>query len=453
MENNKLKKEIGLFIATALVVGNMMGSGVFMLPSTLAQVGGVGTTILAWILTGLGSMVLALTCARLGSKIPKSGGLYEYSRLAFGEFAGFISAWLYWNGSWIGNATIIIVVVTYLSKAFPILNNNAMIGFLFSSLLLWIFTIINIRGTKFAGKVSTYLTVFKMALFIFFLVLAGLNFDSSNLTPAFPEGKGLNTLPLAAAATLWAFTGLETAAVTSGEIKNPEKNVKRSTILGMLVATLLYLLISIFAMGASSQEALASSSAPIVDIIARALGGRGMRILAVAIALSISGTAMGWVLSTARVAYAAGEDEIFPKVFSKLHKKYNTPYVALIIGSILVNLTFLLNFTKGLVGAYNFVVLLATLSYLPIYALSSMAEIVILCREKQNITFGYVVKNYWHSIVGFIFSLFAIVSSGAETVMYGFLLLLIGIPIHVFLKIRKKSEENLIDIDVEREAS
>lgn len=441
-ENKKLKKEIGLFVATALVVGNMMGSGIFMLPASLASVGGVGSSILAWIFTGAGSLLLALTFANLGSKIPKTGGAYEYARLAYGEFTGFLSAWLYWNGSWIGNATIFIVVTTYLGTVFPILINNNIAGFIFCSILLWTFTIVNIIGTKFAGKMTTIITVFKIALFIFFIIIAGSNFDSGNLLPLFPEGKGIETLPLTAAITLWAFMGLETASITSGEIKDPEKNVKKSTILGMIISIILYLAISIFAMGAMSQSELSQSGAPIIDIISQFLGSKFIRVLGVAIAISISGTGLGWLLSTARVAYAAGEDGIFPKVFSKLHPKFNSPYVSLIIGSILINLLFLLNFSQGLVGAYQFVVLLATLSYLPIYAICAMAEIILLGKEILKKSKKEYMWLVFRNSLAFAFSIWAIYASGSETVMYGFLLIMLGVPVYVYMKMKKSIKKS-----------
>lgn len=437
MGKPKLKKEIGLFTATALVVGNMMGSGIFMLPASLAGVSGPGATIMAWILTGLGSLILALTFANLGSKIPKTGGTYEYSRLAYGNFMGFMTAWLYWNGSWIGNATIFIVVATYLGEVVTSLTNSPIAGFLFCSAILWICTYINIRGTKLAGTVASVITVFKVLLFVFFIIVGLMYFNLANLTPMFPAEKGISTIPAAAALTLWAFMGLETASVAGGEIKDPEKNIKRSTIMGMLISTILYILISIVAMGAMSQNELATSTAPISDIIVKVLNLKSLNILNVAIAISILGTGMGWLLSTARVAYAAGEDGIFPRTFAKVHPKYDTPYVALIIGSIFINIIFLMNFTKGLAGAYNFIVVLATLSYLPIYAFSTIAEIILMVKEDKKPTFKKHLGLIIRCLLGFAFATWAIYASGAEIVMYGFILILLGVPVYGYMSIKK----------------
>ena len=123
MENKSLKKDIGLFMATMLVCGNMIGSGVFMLPATLADVSGPLATVIAWILTTAGSILVAISFANLGSKYPSTGGAYQYIKEAFGEFAGFLSAWLYWNGSWIGNTAILVTLTSYSVTVFSFLEN------------------------------------------------------------------------------------------------------------------------------------------------------------------------------------------------------------------------------------------------------------------------------------------------------------------------------------------
>lgn len=446
MAKKELKKEMGLFMATALVISNMVGAGILMLPATLAGVAGPGATLIAWVLTGIGALILALTFANLGSKIPKNGGVYEYSRMAYGSFGGFMSAWLYWNGTWIGNASMFVVITTYLGAVFPILVDNHLISFLFSSAILWICTLINIRGTKFVGSITTALTVFKIILFGAFIIIAFMGFNSANLTPMFPQGKGIATIPIAAGITLWAFMGLETASVTGGEIKNPERNIKLSTIFGMLISAGLYIVISFAAMGAMNQTQLANSTAPISDIISKVLKVGNLSFISVFIAISVFGTALGWLLSTARVSQAAGEDGVFPKAFSKIHPKYGTPHVSLIIGGVLVNIILVMNFTSGLSGAYSFIVLLATLSYLPVYAFTAIAEIILMAKGKRRAS----VKNYSlliiRALIAFAFCIWGIISSGATTVMYGFILMMLGVPVYSYMRIKGGlKNENVLD--------
>lgn len=439
-QKSNLKKDIGLFIATALVTGNIMGSGIFMLPATLAKTAGPGSTILAWLVTAAGSIFLALSFAKLGSKIPKTGGPYEYSKSAFGDFVGFLSAWLYWNGSWIGNAAVVIAIASYAGMLFPAISSNHVAGFLFTSCVLWIFTIINIVGVRLAGKIQTVITIFEILLFIFFIIAAGIHFDLKNLTPMFPKGKGIETMPVAATSTLWAFVGLESAAITAGEIKNPEKNVKRSTILGIIIAAVMYMAINMAAMGAAPNSVLAKSNAPIADILSKYFGSGVVTFITIGAVISILGTTVGWLLSTARVAYAAGNDNIFPSIFSKVHPKFKTPYAALIIGSVLVNILLFMNYNKSFSSAFSFVALLATLSFLPIYAITAASEIMLISKRGDKFNLFSFIKNSFVPLLGFIYAVWAIYGSGAETVMYGFLLILLGIPFYMYMSLKNKEK-------------
>ncbi len=434
-----LKKELGIVIATALVVGNMMGSGIFMLPATLASKAGPGPVMLAWLLTGAGSILLALSFANLGSKIPKTGGPYEYAKLAFGDFMGFENAWLYWNGSWIGNAAIITAIASYTGTLIPIINSNHLVAFLYTSAILWIFTIINILGAKKAGITQTVITIFELLLFIFFIGVAAAHFNPSFVKDMFPKNKGIETIPAAAASTLWAFIGFETASVAAGEIKNPEKNIRISTILGMSIAIIMYMAINFFAMGAMPQDMLAKSSAPIVDILSQFLGKGVSNVILVASVISVLGTTVGWILATARMSYAAGKDKVFPEVFALIHPKYNTPYASLIISAVLANILLAMNYSHSLLSAFNFMILLATLAYLPMYATTAAAEIILLIKIDGKVNVWKFIKKSIIPLLGFAYAVWTIYGSGAETVMYGFLLILFGVPFYLYMKVKSKS--------------
>lgn len=437
-ENTNLKKSLGLTIAIALVAGNMMGSGIFMLPATLAQKSGSGATMLAWLLTGAGSIFLALSFAKLGTRYPSTGGPYDYSRRAFGDLAGFMNAWLYWNGSWIGNAAIIIAVASYTCNVFPAIGSNHLTSFIYTSSILWVFTIINILGVKRAGIIQTGITVFELALFIAFIFVAASHFNPGFLAPIFPKGKSLNTIPSAAASTLWAFIGFETTSVTAGEIKNPEKNVARSTIIGISIAVLMYMAINFFAMGAMPSAKLAESTSPIADIFTSILGKGVSNIITVGAVISILGTTVGWILATARMSYAAGKDRIFPEFFARVHPKYNTPHVSLIISAVLANLLLFMNYTKSLSSAFNFVILLATLSYLPMYASTAAAEIYLLSKTNGSFSFFKFIKSSIVPLLGFAYAAWTIYGSGAEVVMYGFMLMLLGVPFYLYSAVKNK---------------
>jgi amino acid transporter len=396
--------------------------------------------MMAWALTGVGSILLALSFANLGSKIPKTGGPYEYSKLAFGDFMGFLNAWLYWNGSWIGNAAIITAVASYTGKLIPVINNNHFIAFLYTSSILWIFTIINIMGVRKAGIIQTTITIFELLLFIFFIGITAYHFNPSFLQPIFPAGKGIETVPAAAASTLWAFIGFETASVAAGEIKNPERNVKLSTILGMVIAIVMYMAINFFAMGSMSQEALAKSSSPIVDILAQYLGSGFANVLLIACIISVLGTTVGWLLATARMSYAVGKDKVFPKIFAKVHPKYNTPYASLIISSVLANMLLFMNYSKSLLSAFNFIILLATLAYLPVYASTAAAEIILLVKFEGKLSIWKFIKKSIIPLLGFAYAVWAVYGSGKEAVFYGFLLILFGVPFYLYTRVKNSTQ-------------
>ena len=291
---------------------------------------------------------------------------------------------------------------------------------------------INIAGVKKAGRIQSFVTVFKIGFFALFIVVAFLNFDKSNILPLYPQGKGLSTIPLAATSTLWAFVGLESATVAAGELKDPEKNVKKSTIYGIIIAATIYLLISIGSMGAMSNAELAQSSAPLTDILRHSLGNEVGKLLTIAVVVCILGTVIGWLLSTARVGYAAGVDGVFPKFFGKINDKTGTPVNSLIFGSILVNILLIMNFQKGMVDAFTFITILATLSYLPVYLLSVSAEMMLAFKGESKFNFKIFIKKSILPLLAFVYVIWTIYGSGAETVMWGFILMLIGIPVYIY---------------------
>jgi len=213
--------------------------------------------------------------------------------------------------------------------------------------------------------------------------------------------------------------------------------------LGILIAMVMYLAISFFAMGAVSREELANSSSPIVDIFAKFVGGNISKVIMVGAVVSILGTTIGWLLSTARVAYAAGQDKMFPQIFGKVHPKYNTPYASLIISSVLVNLLLIFNYSqsKTLLEAFKFIILLATLSFLPVYAFTAASDILLMFKKQTQVTLKNVIKIILLPTLAFIYSIWAVYGAGAEAVMYGFLLMLLGIPFYVYMKIKNNFEE------------
>lgn len=444
--NVELKRELGLAAAVAIVVGNCIGSGIFTSAASLAAASNPKTAIFAWIITSAGSLLLALSFASLGTAMPRTGGPIVYTRAAFGDFAGFLIAWTYWIGAWVGNAAIITAFMLYFTYFVPAAT-TPILAFLITSGVLWFFTIINILGVKGAGRVSVVTTVLKVGALVVFVIIAALHFNPAMLsTVSSVKVSGMSTLPAAIAIALWAFVGIESATVPAGEIKNPEKNIRKSTIYGTLIAAAVYIIVSIVGMGVLDQSTLAGSNAPLADIINKATGGTwGGNFIALGAIVSALGASSGWILTTARSAFGASQDKLFPAMFSKIHPKYLTPVNSLIISGLAANLLLILNYMGTLSSAFNFMLLLATLAFLPAYAFSAAADIVLLKNHSSDFNFFSFLKNSFFALLAFVYSIYAIYGTGARVVMYGFILMLAGIPVYLFMILQNNKKDKVVD--------
>jgi amino acid transporter len=442
----ELKRELGLAAAVAIVVGNCIGSGIFTSAASLASASNPKTAIIAWIITALGSLLLALSFASLGTALPRTGGPIVYTRTAFGDFAGFLIAWTYWIGAWVGNAAIITAFMLYFTYFVPG-TATPLFAFLITSGVLWFFTFINIIGVKGAGRVSVVTTVLKVSALVVFVIIAAMHFNPAMLnTVSSAKVSGMNTLPAAIAIALWAFIGIESATIPAGEIKNPQKNIRKSTIYGTLIAAAVYIIVSIVGMGVLDQSSLAGSNAPLADIINKATGGTwGGNFIAIGAIISALGASSGWILTTARSAFGASQDKLFPAVFGKIHPKYMTPVASLIISGLAANILLILNYMGTLNAAFNFMLLLATLSFLPAYAFSAAADIILLKNHSSAFNFFSFLKNSFFALLAFGYSIYAIYGTGAKVVMYGFILMLGGIPVYLFMMLQNNKKDKAVD--------
>ena len=444
--NLELKRELGLAAAIAIVVGNCIGSGIFTSAASLAAASNPKTAILAWVITAVGSLLIALSFASLGTALPRTGGPIVYTRAAFGDFAGFLIAWTYWIGAWVGNAAIITAFMLYFTYFVPA-TTTPVLAFLITSGVLWLFTIINILGVKGAGRVSIITTILKVGALVVFVIIAAMHFNPAMLrTVSSVKVSGMNTLPAAIAIALWAFVGIESATVPAGEIKDPKKNIRKSTIYGTLLAAGVYIVVSIVGMGVLDQSTLASSNAPLADIINKATGGTwGGNFIALGAIVSTLDASSGWILTTARSAFGASQDKLFPAVFGKIHPKYMTPVNSLIISGLAANVLLILNYMGTLSSAFNFMLLLATLAFLPAYAFSAAADIILLKNRPSEFNIFSFLKNSFFALLAFAYSIYAIYGTGATVVMYGFILMLLGIPVYLFMMLQNNQRDKVVD--------
>ncbi len=431
-----LKRSIGTRTATALVIGNMVGSGVFLLPAALASEAGP-ISILAWIFTGIGALLLGLVFARLGRALPRSGGPYAYAQRAFGDFVGFQTAWGYWIAVWAGNAALAIAFAGYLSVYWP-QASTSWVAALIAIGLVWLATAANIAGVREGGAVQVVTTILKFVPLLVIAVVGLFFIKTGNFHPFTINHSGDRGLNGAAALTLWAFIGLESATVAGGEVRDPERTIPRATIYGTLATALLYLVATVAIFGMIPTHELAHSNSPFADAANIIFGGTwGGKAIAVVAMISTFGALNGWTLLAGRVPLAAAEDDLFPSRFARVHGRSGTPVFGLVVSSLLVTALLLLYLRSSLVNTFYNVILLATLTTLVPYAYSAAAELYLLFKERELFSGARLARDAVVSVLAFGYSAWAIWGAGEKTIAWGFMLLLAGIPVYVWLKWRQ----------------
>ena len=429
----KQNQKIGLLAATSLVVGNIIGAGIFVLPASLAKFGSI--SIVGWLFTATGALILAKIFSNFSKKLKgKSGGPYIYSKVVFGDFIGFLVAWGYWISCWVNNAAIAVAIVSALSFFFPELVTNPFYATITGLSFIWFFTFTSSKGIKSSGNIQILTTIAKLIPLVLIILFGFFIFDLE-IFPEFnlTDQNDFEILPVVAVMTLYAFLGLECASIPAENIKNPEKTIPKATMAGTLISTLIYILSTIVLFGIISAENLINSPAPFAEA-GEIIGGKyfGFLISAGA-AISAIGALNGWILITSYMPMTMANDRLFPKLFAKKNKK-GFPYLSLLLGSILTSFVMTMNYTDGLVDRFEFLILLTTLSTLIPYFFVSVSYILFHVEKRL-----FKINSFRSVILGLfgsLYSLWAIFGSGIDSIFYGTILLIVGIPIYLILKLK-----------------
>lgn len=424
-DKSSLKRDLGLITAISIVVGNMIGSGIYGLPSALAKVASPSITILAWISVAVGAIIIALSYGNLSRAIPKAGGPVVYAEAALGNFSGYTVSLIWWVAAAIGNAAIVDLMFTTFAELIPSINTPVH-KLAITLFILWFFTYINIIGVKFAGWVSITSNVLKFIVFALVIIVAipyfNLDILVSNEVPTAlsdkPDVSFFTMFSAAIALLFWAFTGLESSTMAGSEIKNPEKNIQRSIILGLLIVAVIYILLNIALFVLVPQSELANSESPFADAINKGLPGNyGKLIINFIIMVSLIGTLAGWILVTARSIYAASKDKFFIQSFSKLHSKYSTPHIALIVSGLITSTFLILNFYSDISGSQEMlshfvnITTVAAFINLPTYLITVISEYVLIKKGKLKTTKLNNVRLVTALIISVVFLYFGWIGS------------------------------------------
>lgn len=425
-------RALGLLACTALVVGNMVGSGVFLLPASLAAFGPIA--IAGWVVTSLGSIALALVFGRLATQVPRTGGPYAYTREAFGDFAGFLVAWGYWITLWAGNAGVAVAFTGYVGFFAPAVGTTPLLGLVVALAAIAVLTLVNIQGVGAAGAVQIVTTALKLVPLLAIAILGLAWIEPAHYRPVNVSALSWPAAVAATAAlTLWAFLGLESATVPAGEVDRPETTIPRATVLGTSFAAVLYVLVTIVAMGLLPNDSLRGSTAPLADAAQVIWGGLAGAVVAAGAVVSTFGTLNGFTLLAGQVPYAAAQDGVFPRAFARRSRR-GTPAFALIVSNLLAGLLVAMSFSRGLVDAFTFIILLATLAALLPYLLCAAADLMLMIRDPERVPAGAMPRLATIAAVAFVYAFGAIYGAGQEVVFWGFLLLLAGIPFYLAIQ-------------------
>jgi APA family basic amino acid/polyamine antiporter len=420
---------MGPWMAVALVMGNMIGSGIFLLPASLAPYGGIA--LAGWLVSTLGSLALALVFARLGRINPAAGGLYAYTRQAFGDLAGFLIAWGYWISVWSSEAALAVAFVGYLDPFIPSIVRSPPAAAATAVGVVWILTALNVVGVRAAGRFQVVTTALKIIPLVA-IGLAGLfAIDRSHFAIAATGGRSLvNGIAGAATLTLFAFLGLECATIPATSIENPDRTIPRATIIGTSLTAVLYIVSTVGVMALVAPAALGASTAPYADAAARLAGSRAAALVALGAAISCLGALNGWVLIVGQLPLAVARDGLFPRVFASLSRR-DTPALGMVIAAVLSSALIAMNFTRGLVQLFTFIILLSTLSSVIPFAFCALAGF-LLRGPSGRIPMSRGATAI--ATLAFIYSIGVMIGAGAEVVYAGFLLLMAGLPVYVWVR-------------------
>jgi APA family basic amino acid/polyamine antiporter len=425
-------RQFGLPAATALVVGSVIGTGVFALPSALASYGPI--SLVAFGLVTVGAIALAVTFQALNRRVPGSGGPYLYARDAFGDFAGFANAWCYWITAWAGNAAIVVAWVGYVEVFW---NSSHAKGWSIVIALagLWLPAAVNLAGLRSISAVQIVTTVLKFLPLVFMATIGlafvrPVNFGAFNAS----GGSALGAVSAAGAIALFAYIGIETASVAAGRVRDPARNVGRATVYGTLACAAVYILGTITVFGTVSHHALVGSTAPFTDSANAIFGGRWAgNVVAVAAIISGLGTLVGWTLIIGEMPQAAARDRLFPARFAH-ESRQGVPAFGIVASTVFASALTVVSYTS-FTKVFTTVVLLSVLTAVIPYLFSAAAQVYWLLTEGRRVRVAHLARDIAVSAAALVFSFWALAGSGYQAVYYGLFCLLLGVPVYIWLKV------------------
>ena len=438
--NEKKSQSLGLTSATALVIGSIVGTGVFTMPAVLAGAGTMGIAVLA-VIAG-GAMLLAVLFGQLTRRIPNSdGGLYAYSRHEFGDFAGYLVGWCYWIQSWAGNAAIVSSWVFYVDALFNITHPAGMENWGIAMVGLWIPAAINLAGVRQMAWFQNVTVILKFVPLLFVGIVGWFFVQKAHFGPFNASGGSLYSgIGIAAGVALFSFIGVEAAAVTARRVRNPRVNVGRASVLGTAASAMLYVLVTAVVMGLVSHHTLINTGSPFVNAFQSMFphtAWAGKAIAAVAVVSGI-GALNSWTLIVTETSRAVAQDDLFPRPFAWSDKN-GTAWFGILVGTALPSLLMLWRYTttSGLT-VFTYLVDLTVVTVAIPYFFSAIAQLTFLVSRRRKVQGWQLARDLSVAGASVLFSMWVTFASGYQVVYQALVVLLAGLIIYAFLNARRQ---------------
>lgn len=408
---------LGPWLTFALVIGGIVGSGIFYLPVALAPLG--ASVPIGWLISGIGVMAMAYCASRIVS--PDGGGLQAYVEHELGPGPGFIVTWMTWNSSWIGVPAVALATAAALGRVVPSLAGHLVAQSFFFIVVL---TLVNLRGIKATGELNFVTVVVKVLPLIAVVVIAGLlGFTARPIQPIDVPPPSFNNVATASALCLFALTGFEFSLSPVGKIRDPERNLGRGLVMGVGAVAIIYLLTTLSLSLIIPNSQIARSIAPFPDAIGSYWGEGAARFAAVAMAISAFGTLMVAMLACGEMLYSMALRRDMPRVFDRTNR-FNAPYAAQLASVALGFVLLGFNAAKGTTQLFTFITLLAADAVLYLYSAAAIAAAI---KDRKPLT-------TIAAAIGLIFVIWAFYGSGLEAFLLSLALLVAGGVIFLFRK-------------------
>jgi APA family basic amino acid/polyamine antiporter len=393
----------GLSTAIALIMGSIIGVGIFNLPQSLSGYGPI--TLVSMALTTVGALVLALLFAALSRRLPANGGPYAYARAAFGNPLGFMNAWSYWITAWAGNAAIAVGWVLYV-EVFVNKDHNRFASVLLVLVGLWIPAFINLSGVKNMGSVQVVTTVLKFAALAFMSTVGLFYITNANFTPWNVSGESaISAIGGGMAIALFSYLGVEVAAVAAKKVRDPDRNIPQATILGTLATAVVYMLSLTAVFGIVPNQQLQDSTAPFSDAIDVMFGGTAWgKVMAVVVIISGFGALNGWTMICAEMPLAAADDGLFPAQFRQMSSK-GVPVFGIISSTALASIAMAINYlgSNGATVFTTLVLMTGITSAIP-YGFSALAQIKWRLADRRQLHAAHFARDMTVAVISVVFS-------------------------------------------------